>query len=183
MKHSIKLIGAALLCFHLITACSDNKPQEQQAAAETAGASGSSSLFGKSTEEKVDDFLNDYVKDLKAAMDEKDDQKAISLLKEMKAEYAPRATELEPEVKEWEKSLSENEQESLEKRMGEKPYIKELISIGFTAATRFNKTPELQKAFEDLNSSIDIGASDETEIIPEDEMMEEEGAEEESSTN
>ncbi|QHT67931.1 hypothetical protein GXP67_15435 [Rhodocytophaga rosea] len=180
MNRYIKMGVAAFFCLQIVSGCSE-KTAKKGDTTEATGASGSSSLFGKNTEEKVDDFLSDYVKDLRAAMDEADDQKAISKLKDMKAEFEPRAAELKAEVEEWEKSLSESDKEALEKKMENKPYIKELITLGFTAAGRFNKTPELQQAFEDLNSSMDFGDfNDEGDEI-EDEGEVEEIPEEESS--
>jgi hypothetical protein len=179
MNQYLKLGAAALFCLQIVSGCSEKGAQDGSAATESTGASGSSAIFGKSTEEKMDDFLSDYVKDLKAAMDETDDQKAIAKLKDMKAEYEPRAAELKAEAENWEKSLSESDKEALEKRMGEKPYIKELITLGFTAAGRFSKTPELQKAFDDLNSSMDF--TDEMNSGDSGEMMEDETMEEEAS--
>jgi hypothetical protein len=158
MNQYIKIGVTALFCLQMVCGCSEKDSKEEASTTDTesTGASGSSSLFGKSTEEKVDDFLSDYVKDLKAAMDETDDQKAIAMLKEMKSEYEPRAAELKAEAKKWEESMSETDKEALDKRMETKPYIKELITLGFTAAGRFSKTPEMQQAFDDLNSSMDF---------------------------
>jgi hypothetical protein len=78
-------------------------------------------------------------------MDERDDKKAIALLKEMKEEYASRAVDLKPEVEAWEKSLSDTEEQDLSRRMESKPYFKDLVSIGFNAMGRFSKNEELQK--------------------------------------
>ena len=173
MNRYIKIGVAAFFCLQIVSGCSENTSKE--------GASGSSSLFGKNTEEKVDDFLSDYVKELKAAIDETDDQKAIARLKDMKAEFQPRAAELKTEVEEWGKSLSEADKEALDKKMENKPYIKELITLGFTAGGRFNKTPELQQAFEELNSSMDFGDFDDKDGEIEDEGEMEEIPEEDNS--
>jgi hypothetical protein len=162
-----------------MSSCSDSK--ETTTGTQTKETkSASSSMFGKSTEEKVDDFLTDYVSDLKSAMDERDDKKAIALLKEMKEEYASRAVDLKPEVEAWEKSLSDTEEQDLSRRMESKPYFKDLVSIGFNAMGRFSKNEELQKAFEDLNSSVDIATTDD-DTMKDEYPVEEEMAEETSN--
>lgn len=177
MKIPTKLLVIALsACISLqMTSCSDSKESNSTTEVKETKAN-SGSVFGKSTEEKIDDFLTDYVSDLKSAMDEKDDNKAIALLKDMKEEYASRAADLKTEVEAWEKSLSETEEQELSKRMESKPYFKDLVTVGFSAMGRFSKNPELQKAFEDLNSSVDVGTSDEENS--EDEIEAEEEVEE-----
>jgi hypothetical protein len=138
----------------VLTACSE-KGEASQVVAVTEKSSGGS-VFGKSTEEKMDDFLTDYVKDLKEALAESDDKKAAARIHKMKEKYGPRAERLKPEVEVWEKSLSVEEKEAYEQRAENKPYIKDLIATGFSAMGRINKSPELRQAFEDLNADMNF---------------------------
>jgi hypothetical protein len=166
----------------LLSACSE-KNETSQTATTIEKSAESVSVFGTSTEEKVDDFLTDYVKDLKSALAETDDKKAAVKIQRMKEKYAPRAEKLKAEVETWEASLTEDEKKAFEERADDKPYIKDLITLSFSAMARVTKSPELHQAFEDLNSKMNIlnedFSSGETtgEEYPED-VVEENGLEE-----
>lgn len=161
----------------VICACSGESSStetDRQAAAEAAQAPGKGSLFGKSPEEKIDAFLSDYTKDLKAALAETDDERATRKLKAMQEKYQRRAEKLKPEMEAWEKSLSASEKEAMGERFKDKPYFKELMTVGFSAMGRFAKNPEMMDAFEELNKSIDVMDDDGGFIGDSTEMEEEE---------
>jgi hypothetical protein len=155
MKKNIYLLiyGISFVAGLLVLDACTEKSEVSQVTAATDNASGSS-IFRKSTEEKVDEFLTDYLKDMKAALAEPDDKKAAAKIQQMKEEYAPRAEELKPEVEAWETSLSEEERKALEQRTENKPYIHDLMATSISAMSRMNKSPELRKALEALNADI-----------------------------
>lgn len=143
------------MSLHMLSACSDNQNPMGNAGEESLKKDGAA-VFGKSTEEKLDEFMIDYVNDLKAAMAEPDDNKTIEMLREMKEKYTPKATELKPEVEKWEQSMSEAEEAAFEKRAEQKPYFKDLFTVGFGSMNRINKNPKLEQAMEELNDSINL---------------------------
>jgi gas vesicle protein len=181
MKNNIYLFACRVGCVAgllLLSACSE-KNETSQATTTLEKSAEKVSVFGTSTEEKVDDFLTDYVKDLKSALAEADDKKAAAKIQQMKEKYAPRAEKLKAEVETWEASLTEEEKKAFEERADDKPYLKDLITLSFSAMSRVTKSPELHKAFEDLNSQMNIlnedYSSEETtgEEYPEDVVDEE----------
>lgn len=179
MKKNLYLILCGISCIaglQLLSACAEKSEPSQVV---TEKPSDSNTIFGKSTEEKLDDFLSDYVEDMKSALAETDDKKAAARIQQMKDEYGPRAKELKSEVEAWERSLSEEEKKEFEQRAEDKPYIKDLLTTSFSAMGRMNKSPELRKAFEDLNSDMsfineDVSNEEATgEEYPEDVVEEE----------
>ncbi len=118
-----------------------------------------------SPEAEFDQFMTDYVARLKAVKEERDDTKAVKLLNSMVAEFRPRAEKLKPLLENWKKSLSAAEQEALEKRMEKKPYVAELLKIGFDMefAKRIEANPAMKKAMNELrlmtDADKDAGAS------------------------
>jgi hypothetical protein len=138
-------------------ACAEQNEASQEATKESFSKG---SVFSKNTEQKLDDFLSDYVKDLKEALAETDDKKAAVRIQRMQEKYGSRAEELKSEVETWEASLSEEEKKAFEQRAENKPYIKDLLTTSFTAMGRMNKSPELRKAFEELNANVDFTSED-----------------------
>jgi hypothetical protein len=148
------LCGISLMTgLQLLGAC-HHKSEVTQASIEKS-ADGHS-VFGKSTEEKLDDFLSDYIKDLKNALAETDDKIAAAKIQQMKEKYGPRAEKLQLEVESWETSLSEEEMKAFEQRTENKPYFKDLLTTSVTAIGRVNQSPEIRKALEELNTHVDV---------------------------
>jgi len=171
-----------LMSLNMFTACSSNQANMENTGSEQQSLS-SGSVFGKSTEEKLDEFMIGYVSDLKAAMAEPDDKKTIAMIEEMKEKYTPIAVKLKPEIEAWEKSMSDAEQAAFEKRAEQKSYFKDLFSVGFSSMERINKNPELEKAMADLNSSIDLVEEEEGLMEEEDGSEVEESNEQEAEEN
>jgi hypothetical protein len=98
----------------------------------------------------------EYTKRLKAAMAVKDDNQTLSLLQKMKADLCPWAQRLAPEVEAWTKGMSEAEKDALQKRSENKPYVAELLKIGFNPenASRINKNPKLTGVMEEMEVCI-----------------------------
>jgi hypothetical protein len=118
-----------------------------------------------SPEAEFDRFMTDYVARLKAVKEERDDKKAVQLLNSMVTEFRPRAEKLKPMLEHWKSSLSAAEQAALEKRMEKKPYVAELLKIGFDMefAKRIEANPAMKKAMNELkfmtDADKDAGAS------------------------
>jgi hypothetical protein len=74
----------------------------------------------------------------------------------MKADFCPWAKRLAPEVQAWTKSMSEAEEEAYRKRAQNKPYVAELVKIGFNPqyADRINKNPKLSAAMKEMDDCI-----------------------------
>lgn len=108
------------------------------------------------TEAKLDEFMTEYTKRFKAALAVKDDNQTLALLQKMKVDLCPWANRLAPEVEAWEKSMSEAEQEAFRKRAENKPYVAELLKIGFNPENmnRIQKNPKLEAAMKDMETCI-----------------------------
>jgi hypothetical protein len=108
------------------------------------------------TEAKLDEFMTEYTKRFKAALSVKDDNQTLALLQKMKADLCPWANRLAPEVEAWEKNMSKAEQEAFRKRAENKPYVAELLKIGFNPENmnRFEKNPKLSAAMKDMENCI-----------------------------
>jgi hypothetical protein len=109
-----------------------------------------------STEAKLDEFMTEYTKRFKAALAVKDDNQTLALLQKMKADLCPWATRLAPEVEAWTKSMSKAEEEAFRKRSENKPYVAELLKIGFNPENfnRIQKNPKLEAAMKDMEDCI-----------------------------
>ena len=127
------------------------------------------------TEAKLDEFMTEYTKRFKAALAVKDDNQTLALLQKMKADLCPWANRLAPEVEAWEKNMSEAEQEAFRKRAENKPYVAELLTIGFNPdnISRIQKNPKLEAAMKDMENCIN-------QVGKKKEATEEEASEEES---
>ncbi len=108
------------------------------------------------TEAKLDEFMTEYTKRFKAALAAKDDNQTLVLLQKMKADLCPWANRLAPEVEAWQKNMSEAEEEAFRKRAENKPYVAELLKIGFNPENmnRFQKNPKLEAAMKDMENCI-----------------------------
>jgi hypothetical protein len=108
------------------------------------------------TEAKLDEFMTEYTKRFKAALAVKDDSQTLVLLQKMKADLCPWANRLAPEVEAWQKSMSEAEEEAFRQRAENKPYVAELLKIGFNPEimNRLQKNPKLEAAMKDMENCI-----------------------------
>ena len=108
------------------------------------------------TEAKLDEFMTEYIKRFKATLAVKDDNQMLTMLQKMKADFCPWAKRLAPEVQAWTKSMSEAEEEAYRKRAENKPYVAELVKIGFNPqyADRINKNPKLSAAMKEMDDCI-----------------------------
>ena len=174
MKKNLYLLICSISCIiglQVLIACSSESENPKVTTKLTAE---SNPIFGESTEEKLDNLLTDYVYDMKSALAEKDDKKVAAKIQILKEEYSMRVEELQSEIEFWENSLSEQEKEAFEQRIEEKPYFQDLFTTSFSVMGRMNKSPELRKAFEELNSHMnfineDISSEEATgEEYPED---------------
>ena len=178
-KNLLLFIGCIglLAGMHMLSACAE-KRETSTIVAEQAPAD--HSLLNEATEEKLDNLLTDYVADMKSALAEPDDKKAAIKIQRMKGQYSTRIEELQAELETWENSLSEEEVRTFQQRMENKPYFKDLFATSLSAMGRMTKSPELRKAFEELNSTInfineDLNPEEVTgEEYPEDNMVEKE---------
>lgn len=100
--------------------------------------------------------MTEYTKRLKSALAVKDDNQTLVILQKMKADLCPWAQRLAPEVEAWTKSMSEAEKDALQKRSESKPYVAELLKIGFNPdnASRINKNPKLSGIMEEMEVCI-----------------------------
>jgi hypothetical protein len=100
--------------------------------------------------------MTEYTKRFKAALAVKDDNQTLALLQKMKADLCPWANRLAPEVEAWTKSMSEAEEEAFRKRAENKPYVADLLKIGFNPENmnRIQKNPKLEAAMKDMDECI-----------------------------
>ena len=108
------------------------------------------------TEAKVDEFMTEYTKRLKAVLAVKDDNQMLTLLKKMTADFCPWAKRLAPEVEAWTKNMSEAEEQAYRKRAENKPYVADLLKIGFNPENlnRINNNPKLEAAMKEMNDCM-----------------------------
>ena len=108
------------------------------------------------TEAKLDEFMTEYIKRLKAVLAVKDDNQMATMLQKMKVDFCPWATRLAPEVQAWAKNMSEAEEEAYRKRSENKPYVSDLLKIGFNPeySNRINKNPKLSAAMKEMDDCI-----------------------------
>jgi hypothetical protein len=137
------------------------------------------------TEAKLDEFMTEYIKRFKAVLVVKDDNQMLTMLQKMKADFCPWAKRLAPEVQAWTKSLSEAEEEAYRKRAEKKPYVAELIKIGFNPeyANRINKNPKLSAAMKEMDDCINQVDKKEEEGSQESEAGEESESEEDTDND
>jgi hypothetical protein len=156
MKNTLYLFICSISCavsLQILNACAEKRETSGAAAGQTVVRK---AVFGESTEEKLDGLLTDYVHDMKSALAEPDDKKAAARIQQMKAAYSKRIEQLQVEVEAWENSLSEEEKQAFEQRTENKPYFKDLFATSISAMKRMSKSPELRKAFEDLNADMNF---------------------------
>ncbi len=136
------------------------------------------------TEAKVDEFMTEYIKRIKAALAVKDDNQMLNMLQKMNADFCPWAKRLAPEVQAWTKSMSEAEEEAYRKRAENKPYVAELLKIGFNPANseRIDKNPKLKAAMKEMDDCINQ-VDKEKEEAPESETEEESEPEEDTGND
>jgi hypothetical protein len=137
------------------------------------------------TEAKLDEFMTEYIKRIKAALAVKDDNQMLTMLQKMKTDFCPWAKRLAPEVQAWTKSMSEAEEEAYRKRAENKPYVAELLKIGFNPANseRIDKNPKLKAAMKEMDDCINQVDKEKEEAAPESETEEESESEEDTDND
>lgn len=133
-----------------------------------------SSISKHPTEEKYDRIMEKYAVGLKTAFAEKDDKKAIVIINKTTNEFITEIEKIKPELERWVKGLTEKDKEELEKRAGEKAYLKTIFEIMFDpeVGKRLEQNPELKKALDAGNERMQaLGFEDDS---TEEEEIEEE---------
>ena len=121
------------------------------------------------TEAKYDKAMDKYAVGLKAALNEKDDKKAVALINKINNDLVADLEKIKPELERWLKGMTDQDKEALEERMGGKTYFKTIFELMFDPAVgaRIEKSPELKQALEAGNAkmkSLGFESEEEEEI-------------------
>jgi hypothetical protein len=113
---------------------------------------------GSTPEMKVDQLMQDYVKNLLHVKNIKDDAKAMEMMKIIRAKFMQRATDIAPEIKFWLGSIPAKQASLYKEQMLLKPYFKSIndITISYSLSHNMDQKPQLKKSFEAMNDFLNI---------------------------
>jgi hypothetical protein len=113
---------------------------------------------GKTPEMKVDQLMQDYVKNLMQVKNMKDDAKAMEMMKTIRIKFIQQATNIAPELKFWLGSLSVQQATICKEKMLLKPYFKSIndITISYSLSQNMDVKPQLKKSFEAMADFMNI---------------------------
>lgn len=107
-------------------------------------------------ETEIDALMSDYVKQLKLISTIKNDEQALTTIKQSREMLAKRVQKLVPEIKAWKQFLSAREAKTFTDRLLVKPYFKQIndLTFAYNLSKKASNNAALLKAYQSLNDCI-----------------------------
>lgn len=111
-----------------------------------------------SVEAKIDHLMQDYVEKLKEIKSIEDDAQAIAFMEDARESFMARTLHLEPELKAYYHSLSQEEASLKAQKLLIKPYFREIndLVLDVDYQLKISKNPQLKKAYDQLDEFLHI---------------------------
>lgn len=111
-------------------------------------------LAAQDLETKIDRLCNTYITNIKAIKAEKNDEKAIAMMKKLHKDLSSEYGTLGSQLKSKMENMSEEDQKKWSENFFKKPYIKDFMEINMDSEfmSRIDKHPAMKKAFNDLET-------------------------------